>query len=121
MLGSGAVSPDNAVASQISVANFLTGDSATRRMRVSDVAPATLAAQTDLFRVLTGNADTQAIASLQSTGTNGALSQWYCGTQDPTGIVSANAGSVYFRVAGIASGIYSNRSAANPGTTWVLT
>jgi hypothetical protein len=70
------------------------------------------------LQVDSDNADTEAIFKLAGSGTNGATTQFYVGTRDPSATVSANAGSIYCRVNGASSGVYVNTSAADPGTTW---
>lgn len=69
------------------------------------------------LHALSPAADTTAIATLQSTGTNPGVTATHVGDRDPSGNVTAAGGAEYIRDSGNTSGSYENLSATT-GTVW---
>jgi hypothetical protein len=102
---------------ELNIGNTIFGDLSNDKVRIDGSGAVS---GDEHLQVDTDNADTEAIFKLAGSGTNGATTQFYVGTRDPNATVTANAGSVYFRVNGASSGIYVNTSVGS-GTTWTQT
>lgn len=61
--------------------------------------------------------DTDFILSLTLTGSNGTTIKFHVGVRDPNGVISADAGDLYFRKADGNSNVYINKSTGT-GTVW---
>jgi hypothetical protein len=69
------------------------------------------------LEVTTTNGETASVVTLTSSGTNGDSIQLFVGDNDPSGSITALAGSVFFRDTGAGAELYLNTSAGS-GTTW---
>jgi len=65
------------------------------------------------------NDDDEAVFSLETTGANGDKIQMFVGDNDPSGVVTGLAGSLYFRDTAGSAELYLNTSNGS-GTTWTL-
>jgi hypothetical protein len=63
------------------------------------------------------NDEDEPIAVLTTTGTNGDSVQLFVGDSDPSGSITGNAGSLFFRDTGTGGALYLNTSTGS-GTTW---
>jgi hypothetical protein len=63
--------------------------------------------------------DENSILSLTTSSTNGETVRFYIGDRNPEGLINANPGSIYYRIAGINSRIYQLESASAGNTGWV--
>jgi len=63
--------------------------------------------------------DTGLVASLEATGSNGALTQQYSGTRNPNGLITALPGALYYRDNGTSSRVYQLRSASSANSPWI--
>jgi hypothetical protein len=118
LIGVSTALPAAGVDSQLNIGNLLFGDLAGVKFRFGG--SGAIATQVPVGRIVNAGADTAPVLELSTTGANGASPRVFGGTRVPTGLVSGNAGDLYIRKSGAASGIYVNQSAADPGTTWVL-
>jgi hypothetical protein len=69
-------------------------------------------------RISTPSADTQSILQLESQGSNGASVQYFSGTRDPEGNVSASPGDIYVRDSTTLSRINQHRGSSSGTTGW---
>lgn len=67
----------------------------------------------------TATSDTVSLFTLDTGGTNGAVTDIHVGTRNPDGLVNADPGSLYFRSSGVDSDIYIHRAASAGTTGWV--
>lgn len=122
-IGPLANTPNGAADKQLNLANVLMADAqgfAGSGVLARVGGSGSLATQSETLRAVQVNNDSTPAFGVQNTGTNAAISRTYVGTRDPSGLVSADAGSLYIRVSAAASALYINRSAADPGTSWSL-
>lgn len=115
MIGSLCDTPNAALASQLNIGNAFFGSMIAGDLKFRVGGTGSLAAQDSRFRIVSAQDSTHPIMQLDNSVT---LFQVYGGTADPSGVVSALAGTVYVRVADALSGIYVNRS-VGAGTTWL--
>lgn len=71
-----------------------------------------------LLHLRSEGADTVAIETLETTGTNGAIVTTFVGDQDPTGIVTGSPGDIYRRSNGTSSEIFLHQGASADNTSW---
>lgn len=74
-----------------------------------------------LLHLRSEGADTVAIETLETTGTNGALVTTFVGDQDPTGVVTGSPGDIYRRSSGVNSSEFIHQGASANNTDWVET
>lgn len=70
-----------------------------------------------LLHLRSEGADTEAIVTTESTGTNAGITQKFVGDQDPDGIVTGTGGDEYYRSSADTSGTYESIEATS-GTNW---
>lgn len=63
--------------------------------------------------------DANSLFSITTSSTNGATIRYYCGDRNPEGNITADPGSIYYRVDGVNSRTYQLEAAATGNTGWV--
>lgn len=86
---------------------------------VATIGSATGSGTQGLFRITGNNNEEEALLELSGTGTNGQTVQFFGGSSDPNGSVTAPAASVFLRDTGGGGEVYVNNSTGS-GTSWTL-
>ncbi|MEE9219997.1 MAG: hypothetical protein V3U34_00470 [candidate division NC10 bacterium] len=109
------VEPSSAtVDDELNIGDTIFGDLANAKVRIGGSGAV---AGNGALQVESTNADTAESVRINQSGTNGAQTNVFVGTQDPSGTITADPGSLYVRVSGVNSSLSVNTGAA-AGTTW---